>query len=78
MLDDDLHVQQGALIQGRNVQVRRQNLDVRVVFHVAGFRDPGPFLAQTKGLGLIGMQLETDLLDVENDVGDVLGDAGNR
>src|SRR2546422_466601 len=78
MLDDDLHVQNGALIQGRNVKVRRQDLDVCIVLHVAGFGDPGPLLAQANGLGLIGMQLEADLLDVKNDVGDVFGDAGNR
>src|SRR5207249_8464592 len=78
MLDDDLHVQHGALVQGRNVEVRREDLDVRIVLHVAGFGDPGPFLTQAKGLRLLGMQLEADLLDVENDVGDVLGDAANR
>src|SRR6267143_5179330 len=78
MLDDDLHVQYGTLIQGRNVKVRRQDLNVRIVLHVAGFGDPGSFLAQANGLGLIGVQLETDLLDVENDVGDVFGDARNR
>jgi hypothetical protein len=76
-LDGELHRQRRALAQGGEVKVGVVDLDAGGSLDV-GDRDStrtgGP---QVHGHGLVHLGADDDVLDVENEFGDVLGHAGN-
>ena len=67
-----------ALGDGRDVGVRLEDLDVAVGLDVARPHFAGLVDAQRQRLGVIDVQLQRNLLQVEDDVGRILDDAGNR
>ena len=73
-----LHVELAALGHGRDVRVRLENLDVAVGLDVARPHLAGLVDAQRQRLGVVDVQLQRNLLQVEDDVGRVLDHAGNR
>ena len=58
--------------------IRIEDLDVGADLDVAGLGHAGTFLLQHHALHALGMLADRDLLDVEDDVGDILAHAGDR
>jgi hypothetical protein len=54
-----------------------ENLDVRAALDIAGFRHARALFLEHHALDAIGMLPKGDLLDVEDDVGDILAHAGD-
>ena len=71
-----LHVELAALGDGRDVRVRLEDLDVAVGLNVARAHLARLVDAQRQRLGVVDVQLERNLLQVEDDVGRVLDHAG--
>jgi hypothetical protein len=77
-LHPHLHVQLAVLGDGGDVGVRLEDLDVAVGLNVAAAHFAGLVDLQGQGLDLIGVQLQRNLLEVEDDVGRVLDHARDR
>ena len=77
-LDAQLHVQLAVLGDGRDVRVRLEDFDVGVGLDVARAHFAGLVDAQVERLGRVGVHLERDLLQVEDDVGRILDHARDR
>ena len=73
-----LHVELAALADGGDVGIGLENLDVGVGLNVARTNLAGLVHAERQRLGVIDVQLQRNLLEVEDDVGRVLDDPGNR
>ena len=61
-----------------DVDVLVQNLDVAIGFDHAGGDDAGLVGAQIQRLGAVAVELERNLLEVQDDVGRVFNNAGDR
>ncbi len=72
-----LHPDPAALADREDVVARVQDLDLPVGDDVAGLDLAGPVRLDPDRLHLVGVDLEEDLLEVQDDVGDVLGDLGD-
>ena len=72
------HAQLAALRHRRDVRIGFENLDVPVRLDVAAAHFAGLFDLQRERLDAVGVQLQRNLLQVEDDVGRVLDHAGNR
>ena len=73
-----LHVELAALGDGGDVRVRLEDLDVAVGLDVARPHFAGLVDADRQRLGVVDVQLQRNLLEVEDDVGRVLDHAGDR
>ena len=76
-LEAHLHVDLAAFGDGADVDVLVEDLDVAVGLDHAGGDDAGLVGAEVEGLGAFAVELEGNLLEVEDDVGRVLNDAGD-
>src|SRR4029077_13192117 len=72
-----LHVELATLADRRDVYVFVENLDIAVGFDHAAGDDAGLIRAQVDGFGRVTREFERNLLQVEDDVGRVLDDAGD-
>src|SRR5580698_4145813 len=77
-LEAHFHVQFAAFTDRRYVDILVQDLDVSVSLDHAGSDDTGLIRTQIKSLWSLTVQLEGDLLEVQDDVGCVFYDAGDR
>ena len=73
-----LHVELATLADGGDVGIGLENLDVGIGLNVARTNLAGFVHAERQGLGVIDVQLQRNLLEVEDDVGRVFDDPGNR
>ena len=71
-------MQLAAVGHGRDVRFRLEDLDVGVALDVLRAHDAGLVDPQVQRLGVVDVQLQRDLLQVQDDVGRVLDHAGNR
>ncbi len=76
-LETHLHVDLAAFADGADVDVLVEDLDIAVGFDHAGGDDASLVGAEVEGLGAFAVELERNLLEVEDDVGRVLNDAGD-
>src|SRR4029078_5482168 len=67
-----------ALGDGGDVGIRLEDLDVGVALDVAGAHFAGLVGAEVQRLRVVDVQLQRNLLQVEDDVGRILDDAGDR
>jgi hypothetical protein len=77
-LQAHLHVERPALGHRRDVGVRLEDLDVAVGDDVPRLHLAGLVHLDVQRLGGVGVKLQRDLLQVENDVGRILDHAGDR
>src|SRR5699024_2422410 len=76
-LDDQLDLQAALLVEGRDVQVRVVDLHAGRRGDVGGGDAAGLLAAQVHHDGLVVLRGDDQVLDVEDDLGDVLLDAGD-
>jgi hypothetical protein len=60
------------------MRFRLEDLDVLIDFDVLGAHDAGLVDAEVQRLGVVDVQLQRNLLQVEDDVGGILDHAGDR
>ncbi len=77
-LEAHLHVELAAFADGADVDVLVENLDVGVSLDHAGGDDARLVRMQVERLRAVAVELERNLLQVEDDVGRILDDAGDR
>src|SRR5215510_5066801 len=73
-LDAHFHMELATLGHGRDVSVRLENLDVGVALNIASSDFASLVDPQRQCLGVVDMQFQRNLLEIENDVGGVLDD----
>ena len=78
LVDGQRHLQVGILVEGGNVHVRIQNLDLRIGDDVAGRQDAGAYAADRHGLRLLGIHARRQTLQVQQNLRHILGYTGNR
>ena len=77
-LETRLELERAFLRQRGQVRRRVEDLDVRVLLEVGRGDDARSLLLEVERLGPFTVQLEGDLFEVEDDVGHILDDAGER
>ena len=77
-LQTHFHVELAAFADGGDVDVLVENFDVAVGFDHAGGNDAGLISAQINRFRRVARKLERNLLQVQDDVGRVFDDAGDR
>ena len=66
------------LRDGRDVRVGLEDLDIGIRLNIAGAHFTCLIDADDQRLGVVAVQLQRNLLQVEDDVGGIFHDAGNR
>src|SRR5580658_4216926 len=77
-LEAHLHIDAAAFGDRADVDIGIENLDVRVSLDHARGDDARLVDVKVEGLGAVAVELERNLLQVEDDVGRILDDAGDR
>ena len=77
VLDAHFELQLAAFADGGDVDGLVEDGEIGVFFDHGGGDHAGIFGVERDGLGLIGVQLQRNLLQVENDVGGIFDHAGN-
>src|SRR5262245_12118381 len=76
-LHPQLHVELAAVGDGRDVRFGLENLDILVDLDVLRAHDPRLVYTQIQRLGVVHVELQWDLLQVEDDIGRILDHSGN-
>src|SRR5690606_36018594 len=74
----DVDGEAGGLVERGDLEIRVEDLDVGVRLDVAGGDLSGALRVEAERHGLVAVADEDEILQVEDDVGDVLGDPGDR
>ena len=78
MVNGDFHGQNRAVVERTDHQIRVHDLEVSAAVDHAGGDFARALTAQAELLGAIGVQLQRQRLDVQDDIGDVLTDTSDR
>src|SRR5690606_29121465 len=77
-LDPNFHANFAAFIDGADMGIRIQNIDLRIGLNIRRLEICRlSFMLQVKGLWMIDMKFQRDLFQIHYDVRDVFTDAGN-
>ena len=72
------HIEQGILVQRRNMEIRGEDGHVSIMNNVRPFRFPRSLLLETERLRFVGMYGKPESFDVQNNGGYILRDTRNR
>src|SRR5580698_1954372 len=77
-LQAHLHVDLAAFRDSADVDVLIENLDIAISFDHARGNDTSLICTKVQSLGAFASKLKGNLLEVQNNIGCILNDAGNR